>query len=254
MSTFKGFKADDGDKFRLMHLNVKGFDASTFGTYNGLMNMLTYCPMLLLAGPLVENWNRKFVIGVCCIGWGLCTVAHAFATSMTTLYILMLGIGLLQGIYGPVVYSIITDFFPPEKRVRAFFVFSLLQQLGDTMRFLTSPMIRAFGYKVAWWVCGCFGIATGILMLFTVGEPARQSEQIVVEEDDEKKKDQVVSSAARHTKYTNYEAKKTLTGVVLKKKKKSMGSICSEYKRSFGLLFTNFAATMIIIGCFFRLW
>ena len=168
MSTFKGFKSDPDDKFRLMQLNVEGFDSSSFGTYNGLMNMVTYCPMLLLAGPLVENWNRKLVIGVTCIGWGTCTVLHAFATKMTTLYILMSFIGFFQGIYGPVVYSIITDFFPPEKRVRAFFIFSLLQQLGDTMRFLTSPMIRAFGYKMAWWVCGGFGISTGILMLTTV--------------------------------------------------------------------------------------
>lgn len=41
---------------------------------------------------------------------------------------------------------------------------------------------------------------------------------------------------------------------MLKKKKVTLKSVCSEYKRSFGLLFTNFAAVMIICGCFFRLW
>lgn len=133
--------------------------------------MVSYCPMLLIAGPLVEPLNRKLVVSFTCIGWGVATVAHAYATEMWHLYVLMITMGLLQGIYGPVVYSIITDFFPPEKRTRAFFIFSLLQQLGDTLRFLTSPMIRLLGYKVAWMCCGGFGIVTGLLMLFTVIEP-----------------------------------------------------------------------------------
>ena len=42
--------------------------------------------------------------------------------------------------------------------------------------------------------------------------------------------------------------------ILVKKKKKTCKFICAEYKRSFGLLFSNFAAVLILIGCFLRLW
>ena len=56
------------------------------------------------------------------------------------------------------------------------------------MRFMTSPMIRAFGYKTTWWVCGGFGIVTGILMMTTVVEPVRQGKEVKVEEKDPEKR------------------------------------------------------------------
>lgn len=81
MSAFKGFIAEPGDKFRLIGENVEGFSPSTFGTYNSLI-LVSYCPMLLVAGPLVESWNRKNLIGILCTGWGVCIGLHAFATNM----------------------------------------------------------------------------------------------------------------------------------------------------------------------------
>ena len=120
------------------------------------------------------------------------------------------------------------------------------------MKYITGPIIRALGYKDAWWVCGGFALGVGFLMLTTVIEPIRQSEEIKIEEEDSDKKENILSKASK--KYKNYVAKETCTGIILKKKKQTCSTIMAEYKRSFTLLFSNVTAVLILVGVFFRLW
>jgi sugar phosphate permease len=167
-------------------------------------------------------------------------------------------IGLFQGMSGALSYTLITDFFAPRNRVRAFFVFSILSQLGDTARFMTPNIITLTGYKVAWFIIGGFGIISGALILLTVVEPPRSDTQKVGESKDSQDKmsfKKVATTMLEKTdKHDKYEIHESNNEVLIKRKRKNCRSICSEYKRSFGLLFTNFAAVMIIIGCFIRLW
>lgn len=42
--------------------------------------------------------------------------------------------------------------------------------------------------------------------------------------------------------------------VVLHKKKSTFGELARNYKEHFGLIFTNKAAMVLIIACYFKLW
>jgi MFS family permease len=132
------------------------------------MYSITFVPALLFLGPLTGNFNKKLTVGLTCIAWGVCTVLHAYAENRFHLYILFALIGLFQSVGTPIVYVLITDYFEPRLRVKAFFVFSILSQLGDPIRFMTSQLITLFGWKQAWVICGLFGIIPGALCVFTI--------------------------------------------------------------------------------------
>ena len=64
---------------------------------------------------------------------GIVTFANAYVTEIKDLngqiyylYALRAMLGFAQSFQGPATYSLITDFFPPEHRVKAFFGFSML--------------------------------------------------------------------------------------------------------------------------------
>ena len=98
---------------------------------------------------------------------------NAFIYSVSWLYVVRLAIGLAQSFSGPATYSLITDYFPKEYRIKAFFAFAIFQQLGDTFSYLTIPIISHFGFRGAWLICGGFGMAVGFLTIFTLYEPPR---------------------------------------------------------------------------------
>ena len=157
----------------------------TYGIYAGLMYSLAYCPMLLFVNPLTESWNRKLTIGITCTCWGICSCLHALTLNIYVLYLLIFLIGFFQSMAGPMTYTLITDFFSPKYRVKAFFAFSVLQQLGDPFKFMTQNLITAFGWKKAWFFVGGFGIMAGLLTLLTLTEPKRKEISIPITDEDE---------------------------------------------------------------------
>ena len=126
------------------------------------------------------------MVGLSCFLWGALTAVNAFISSVYWLYVVRLGIGFVQSFSGPATYSLITDYFPKQYRVKAFFAFAVFQQLGDTFSYATIPIISMFGFRNAWLICGGFGMAIGLLTIFTLYEPPRH-DRIEIELSEEEK-------------------------------------------------------------------
>jgi hypothetical protein len=62
----------------------------------------------------------------------------------------------------------LSDLFPPELKTRSFFVYSILSQLGDTMKELTLIIIKYAGWKNTFKISGGFGMVVGIIGLIFV--------------------------------------------------------------------------------------
>jgi MFS family permease len=114
------------DPYYNIALALPDFDENAYGIYSGLMYSVTFVPALLFVGPLSGNWNRKLTVGVSSIGWGLCIFLHAYAQNKYHLFILFALVGLFQSIGNTLTYVLITEYFEPKARVRAFFIFSIL--------------------------------------------------------------------------------------------------------------------------------
>ena len=122
-----GVVGKDEDPYYVIKLGVAGFNDETYGQLVGFWYSILFCPSLLFVSPITENWNRKMLIGMTCTSWGLLSYMNSYAYDMPTMYVLRLFIGLAQSMSGPPTYSLITDFFPPKYRVKAFFAFSIMQ-------------------------------------------------------------------------------------------------------------------------------
>lgn len=175
---------DTNPYYSISH-DVEGFNPETYGSLVGFWYSILFCPSLLLISPLTEKWNRKYLIGTTCMFWGLFSFLNGFATNMPVMYVLRLGVGLAQSMSGPPTYSLITDFFPPRYRVKAFFAFSIMQQVGDTMQYLTSNLITGMGWRNTWFVIGIYGFSMGLMCVLFVKEPPREIKEDAEESDDE---------------------------------------------------------------------
>lgn len=175
MAAFVGYGIPDKKNLPEYSIQVAipDFNDVAYGQYIGLVFTLAFVPTLLFVAPLSGNWNRKLTVGLSSIGWGVCIFLHAFATTKYELYFLFALVGVFQSVGNPLTYILITEYFEPKARVRAFFVFQILAQLGDTIIFLNTDLITMFGWRNSWMICGMFAIIPGVLCTFTIIEPER---------------------------------------------------------------------------------
>src|SRR4051812_39426130 len=100
------------------------------GLLGGLVFALFYSFLGLPIARLAERKNRVSIIALAAAFWSLMTTLCGFAQSFTHLLISRLGVGVGEAGYVPAGQSLITDYFPPNKRSTAVSIFNLGIPLG----------------------------------------------------------------------------------------------------------------------------
>jgi predicted MFS family arabinose efflux permease len=100
----------------------------------------------------------------------LCGTASGFATLL--LYRVGVGVGEAGG--SPPAHSMISDYFPPERRASALGIFSLGVPLGILVGFLAGGWLdEALGWRKAFIVVGLPGVLLAVVVALTLREPQR---------------------------------------------------------------------------------
>jgi MFS family permease len=94
------------------------------GLLHGLAFALFYTFMGVFIARLADNWNRTKLVAIGVLLWGLATAACGLAGSFATLFIARIFVGIGEASLSPAAYSMISDYFPPEKRARAMSVYT----------------------------------------------------------------------------------------------------------------------------------
>ncbi len=94
------------------------------GLLHGLAFALFYTFVGVLIARLADNWNRTKLIAIGVLLWGLATAACGLAGSFATLFMARIMVGVGEATLSPAAYSLISDYFPPEKRARAMSVYT----------------------------------------------------------------------------------------------------------------------------------
>lgn len=81
-------------------------------------------------GWLADRVDRRAIIAICIVIWSLSTAALGLSTSYAMMFGCAMGIAVGEAVLGPVVFSIIPDLFPPERRMIANSIFFIAQLLG----------------------------------------------------------------------------------------------------------------------------
>lgn len=94
------------------------------GLLHGLAFALFYTFVGVFIARLADNWNRAKLIAIGVLFWGLATAACGLAGSFAGLFMARVFVGIGEATLSPAAYSMISDYFPPEKRAKAMSIYS----------------------------------------------------------------------------------------------------------------------------------
>ena len=144
------------------------------GMLGGLAFALLYALAGLGVARLAERGNRVTIISVALGVWSAMTALCGAALGFWTLALARVGVGLGEAGYVPPSYSLLSDYYPPEKRASALGVFTLGVPFGALLgAVLGGALGQAFGWRVAFFALGVPGVLLAILFKLTVREPVR---------------------------------------------------------------------------------
>jgi len=157
-------------------------------------------------GRLADSRSRRSIIAVGFIFWSVMTAGCGLARNFIQMLLLRMGVGVGEASLSPAAYSLITDYFPKEKRATAISVYSMGIYVGSGMAFLLGgtivglasgqetwdlPVIGATRpWQVIFFIVGMPGVLLALLM-YTVKEPLRRGARMVVAADKTVKPSQV---------------------------------------------------------------
>lgn len=134
-----------------------------FGTFFALFYGLLGLPLARLA----DRGNRKWLVIVGVVIWSACTLGSAFAHDFATLAALRFGLAIGEAALTPAAFSMLTDAFPPRRRMLAATLFSASGMLGASLSFAIGAGVIA----VAQVLGPQFDVATWRLTFAAVGLP-----------------------------------------------------------------------------------
>ena len=161
------------------------------GLMLGAAFVLTFSLAGLAIGRLTDRLNRRNLLIVCVAIWSLSAAACGLARNGTELFIARMGVGVGEAAVFPVAVSVISDYFPPNRRGKPYGVFTMgvyaggglsLILTGAVLPWVTgvSHALSAQGTHVEPWRLVMFLMlapgALGCALLATLREPARTRE------------------------------------------------------------------------------
>jgi MFS family permease len=155
----------------------------------GFSVVLFYALVGIPAARLVDRYNRKWLMTASIAVWSAATAACGLAQSFWQLFAARFWIGTGESINGPLSYSLLADYFPPEKLPRAIAIYNAGMQGGTALSFLLGalaihiltglptvelPLIGVVrDWQLIFMLTGLIGIPVALLMI-SVAEPKRR--------------------------------------------------------------------------------
>jgi len=151
-----------------------GASDTAMGFLSGLAFSMFYTIAGIPIARLADRGTRRTIVAAGLAVWSLMTAACGMAGSFAQLALARFGVGIGEAAGTPPSHSLISDYFPPERRATALAVYGMGIYFGVMFGFLAGGMIRdAFDWRTAFLVCGAPGIPLALLVYFTVREPVR---------------------------------------------------------------------------------
>lgn len=144
----------------------------------GLLAGIAYAIPFALAGMplgmLIDRVNRVRLLILLLAIWSGLTALCALATSFWWLLLARIGVGAAESGGTPANMAILSDYFPPERRARAFGVYYMGPHIGTVIGFaLAGSVAAAYGWRAAFLLVGLPGLLLVLVLAKTIREPAR---------------------------------------------------------------------------------
>jgi MFS family permease len=142
---------------------LTGFAFAVFYTFAGL-------PLARLA----DRWVRRSLIALSLATWSVMTATCGLARGFTDLALSRIGVGIGEAGATPPAHSLLSDYFPPEKRATVLALYACGVPVGVGLGYWLGGWINdAFGWRAAFFVVGLPGVLMALLVRLTIREPVR---------------------------------------------------------------------------------
>jgi len=151
-----------------------GFTDKQMGFMTGFNFALFYTVFGVIVGFLADRTSRRNILFAGAFLWSIFTALCGMAQTYPVMLAARAGVGVGEAAGAPPSYSILSDYFPPEKRGLALALFSLGVPLGQAFAVAFGAQIDIiWGWRTAFIGIGVAGAIAAVLMLFIVREPKR---------------------------------------------------------------------------------
>ena len=163
----------------------------------GFAFALFYTTMGIPIGRLADKKSRRTIIGIGITFWCFMTAATGIVKTYAQLFIARIGVGVGEATLSPSALSIISDYFPKEKRGTAMGFFNMGVSVGSGIALILGGQIVAYfadfppiilplvGQIYEWQALFIFIGIPGLLvalLMSTIKEPSRKGKMTLVNE------------------------------------------------------------------------
>jgi len=147
-------------------------------TAMGLLTGLSFAFVYSLAGLPVARWAdrgvRRSILSFGLVAWSALTILMGFAQGFGQLFATRMGLGVAQTTSGAPSQSLLSDYFPPERRGGAIAVLTIGGGLGMALALLVGGWVnQLYGWRAALIVAGLPGFVLALVIRLTLREPTR---------------------------------------------------------------------------------
>lgn len=140
----------------------------------GLAFALFYTFLGIPIAMLADRYSRTWIMTAALAIWSAMTAACGFAQNFMQLFLARLGVGVGEAGGVAPAYSLISDYFPPEKRARALSIYSFGIPIGSALGILLGGVLTTYlGWRSAFIIVGLAGLAIAPIFRLTMREPKR---------------------------------------------------------------------------------
>ena len=144
------------------------------GLMGGLAFALFYTILGIPIAMLADKKNRTWIMTVALGLWSLMTAICGLAQNFWQLAAARLGVGVGEAGGVAPAYSLISDFYPPEKRARALAIYSFGIPIGSALGIVFGGVIASYiDWRAAFFIVGIAGLVLTPIFKTTVKEPKR---------------------------------------------------------------------------------
>jgi MFS family permease len=149
---------------RLKHSELALTDAELGSLMSGFLAVYTLTAPVF--GALGDRRARPRLIafGVAC--WSIATALSGLAGSYLWLLAARASVGIGEAAYGTIAPSLLSDYYPVDKRGRIMAIFFCAIPVGSALGYMVGGVVGAhFGWRAAFFVAGIPGLALALLCL-----------------------------------------------------------------------------------------
>lgn len=153
-------------------------DLQLSDTALGFLTGIAFALFYTFAGIPIARWADRgmrctIIAGGLAI-WSGMTALTGLAQTFTQLTLARIGVGVGEAACSPPSHSLLSDYFPPDRRGTALSIFSLGVPIGIMVGYLVGGWINQyFGWRLAFFVVGLPGLVLALVLRLTLREPLR---------------------------------------------------------------------------------